>query len=221
MIIILYALVPAMLIASLFYYLDKHPEPVKIVIRAFFLGMLSVLVVFILHLFNPVPYPPGDGTFMNSLIISFYHAGTLEEIAKFVVFSFGIYSLRHFDEWYDGILYGVMIGLGFAFVENIDYFRRLLAENGIMLIVARSFLSMPLHALAGGIMGFFIGKARFTHDKKQAPLLILLALIVPILIHGLFDFVLFWKDIQLAWVSIPLVGYMWVHIMKLKKISQA
>ncbi len=221
MLIILYALIPALLIASIFYYLDKNREPVKIIMRAFFLGMFSVLLVFILHLFNPVPYPPRDGSFTSSLIISFYHAGTLEEIAKFVVFAFGIYSLRYFDEWYDGILYGVMIGLGFAFVENIDYFRRLLAESGVMLIVARSFLSMPLHALVGGIMGFFIGKARFTRDKKKAPLLIFFALIVPILIHGLFDFVLFWQDVQLAWVSIPLVGYMWVHIMKLKKISQA
>ena len=132
---IISALVPACVIAFLFYYLDKNKEPVKAVIRAFILGIISIPLLYLIYGLLPSSGLTPDGSFINSFMISFWDAGLHEEVSKFLVFALGIYSKKYFDEWYDGILYGVMIGLGFAFVENIFYFLDYFHLIGIEIIV--------------------------------------------------------------------------------------
>ncbi len=218
--ILLSAIIPVILIASLFYFLDRNREPLKVVIRAFILGMASIILLLFVLMFDPIPRPPQDGRFASAFILSFYHAGFYEELAKYLVFIFGLFYHRHFDEWYDGILYGVVIGLGFAFVENIKYFDRYLAEMGSQIIIVRSLFAMPMHALCGGIMGFYLGKAKFTPRRHRVVSLIFLALLVPILMHGLFDFVIFFYSVNLKLLAIPIVLFMWIRVLMMKRISQ-
>jgi RsiW-degrading membrane proteinase PrsW (M82 family) len=214
------AIVPVVFIASLFYFLDRNREPVKVVIWAFLLGMVSVLLLLFILMFNPIPRPPLDGRFVSSFVVSFYHAGFYEELAKYLVFMIGLSSHRHFDEWYDGILYGVMIGLGFGFVENIQYFDRYLTEMGSRIVIVRSLFSMPMHALLGGVMGFYIGKAKFTPRRHKVVSFLLLALLFPVLLHGLFDFVIFIYSLNMKLLAIPIVLFMWIRVLSMKRISQ-
>jgi len=217
--IVLSALLPACLIGLLFYLLDKHKEPLIICLRAFFFGILSVGLLILLELF--LPHPTATTHLQEVLWRAFYEASFKEEVAKFVMLLWAVYRHRHFDEWYDGLLYGVLIGLGFAFIENIKYFSDFLAEQGGSLVVARSILSMPVHALCGGIMGYYVGKAKFTLREGRVGLYFILALVVPIFIHGLFDFFVFYSDAGIKLLTVPLVLYMWIKTLKLKKESQA
>jgi RsiW-degrading membrane proteinase PrsW (M82 family) len=127
---------------------------------------------------------------------------------------------EEFDEWYDGILYGVMIGLGFAFIENIFYFINLYPVEGGSIIILRSLLSMPAHALECGIMGYFLGKAKFTEEQQKFPLLLSLALIIPVALHGFFDFVLIYYRINMQWLCVPTVIVMWIKVLQMKRVTQ-
>ncbi len=221
MAILLGALIPTFLIGSLFYLLDKNKEPLIVVLRAFYLGMFSIGLVVLFIWLSPLRIPAKDGQFTSSFEIAFYHAAFIEEFAKFLLFFLGLYFHRAFDERYDGILYGVMIGLGFAFIENILFFLKLVPEMGQSVIWSRSLLSMPLHALVGGMMGYYIGLARFTRYRWKWPFYMAFALFFPILVHGIFDFVLFFYTLNLKGLTIPIVLYMWFNVLKMKRQAQA
>lgn len=217
--IVLAALLPATLIATLFYYLDRNIEPTKEVLRAFGVGILSVILTLALAYFLRYGVI-ADGSFETSFINSFWNAAFIEELAKYSVFMLFIYKRKHFDEWYDGILYGIMVGLGFAFVENILYFSQLFETYGWTLVWTRSIFSMPIHALLGGIMGFFIGRARFSSNKSLSLSNMWFGLLIPISLHGLFNFFLMYHQSQLAIISFILSLSLWFVVLKLKKRSQ-
>ena len=149
---IIAAFFPAVLIIWLFYYFDKNKEPLKALIRAFILGIMSTFLVVLLYLIIPTFATSVEekGTLGVALSESFLGAGLHEELAKFLVFLFGISTKKYFDEWYDGILYGVIIGTGFAFIENIQYFSFFYELTGFEVLMKRSIYSMPMHALLGG-----------------------------------------------------------------------
>jgi protease PrsW len=220
MLIILYALFPAILIAGFFYLLDKHKEPVRLLFRAFAAGIAAVCILFVLHALIPEA-APFSSLFYLTLWQSFVEAAFREEVIKFVVFIAAFYRHPHFDERYDGMLYGALVGLGFAFIENISYFIRFGEEQGTQIYIARSVLSMPLHALVGSVMGYFVGRAKFASGKRQVPLLFLGAFFTPLLIHGLFNFFLLYYALSLQWVPIPLIAWLWTRVLRLKRLAQS
>jgi len=219
MLIVLYALCPAILIAGFFYLLDKHKEPVRLLFRAFAAGIVAVCILFILHNLFPESAPFSD-LFYLSLWQSFIEAAFREELIKFLVFMAAFYRHPHFDEWYDGMLYGALVGLGFAFIENVTYFFRFGQVQGAQIYIARSVLSMPLHALVGSVMGYFVGRAKFAARKQQFPFLIICAFISPLLLHGLFNFFLLYYTLPLQWLPIPLIAWLWARVLRLKRLAQ-
>src|SRR5262249_14068718 len=88
-------------------------------------------------------------------------------------------------EPFDGVLYGVIIGMGFATVENIEYVHQFGLETG----VSRFFLAIPAHAAFAVLMGYPVGRAKFSEGRRVW--LLLWGLFVAVLFHGSFDFFLF------------------------------
>lgn len=218
--LVLTAFLPAIAIGSLFYYLDKNKEPVKSLIRAFIMGMLAIPVTLLTYYLIPGSGFEADGTFYTSFILSFYDAALHEELAKYLIFIVGVYFMKDLDEWYDGILYGIMIGLGFGFVENVFYFFSYFDLHGTDLLIQRSVHSMPMHALIGGIMGYYLGKSKFTVQEDKIALFHLLSISIPIALHGAFNFVLLIGGIDLSFIAIWIVAFGWYKVMKMKKITQ-
>ena len=87
----------------------------------------------------------------------------------------------------DGIVYGVVVSLGFATYENYDYVFRL-AEiweiDPAQLAIWRSYSAVPMHGLNGCIMGFYFGMYAFSANKRY----LFLSLLVPFLLHGFYNF---------------------------------
>jgi RsiW-degrading membrane proteinase PrsW (M82 family) len=108
-----------------------------------------------------------------------------EEGSKFLVLRFYAYPKKIFREPFDGVIFGVMIGMGFATVENIEYVRQFGLETG----VSRFFLAIPAHASFAVLMGYPVGRAKFAPSGKVA--LLLKGLGMAVLFHGSFDFFLF------------------------------
>lgn len=100
-----------------------------------------------------------------------------------------IWKNKHFNEFFDGIVYACFIGLGFACIENIMYvFNTESLASAVHVGVMRALLSVPGHFLFAVIMGYFLGMAKFNPQKRGKYLLLSYA--CPVFAHGLFDYLL-------------------------------
>ena len=198
MLIIAVATAPALALIVYFYNKDKYEkEPLSLLAKAFFAGCLTIPLVLLVG----APLMLITRSINISLIKIFMHAfivaGLLEEGAKFIAFMFLIYNNKELNEPYDGIMYAVMISLGFAAVENIMYVASgyfSLGFFGLVRVgVLRAIFSVPAHALFAVIMGYYLGLAKFTKEVNTDKSLIYKGLLLAIFAHGLYDFLLFTK----------------------------
>ena len=188
----LYSLIPIILILYYVYSRDRFPEPPRIVFLTFILGAGTVLPISIL-----IPVFEGIIENFNLSLIgedfysSFVRAAFLEEACKWLVLIFFCVRNKEFNEPIDAIVYGVAASLGFAAYENWDYVTIALYESNDMassVAWIRSFTAVPLHALAGVFMGFFLIKSIFENENLKINLF--LSLFFPVCLHGLYNFIL-------------------------------
>lgn len=177
------AIAPGIAICLFIFHRDAYNrEPKLNLFVSFFLGAIIVLPVAYTELFfNQFP----DQTISGVAISAFLVVAFTEELGKFIILRFYSYPKKSFDEPLDGIVYGIMIGMGFATLENILYVQKFGMQTGFL----RMFLSVPAHATFGVLMGYHIGKAKF--DKPNSARLLLLGLFWAVLFHGIYDFFLF------------------------------
>ena len=88
-----------------------------------------------------------------------------------------------------------MVGMGFATLENVVYVYQYGLATGIM----RMFTAIPAHATFAIIMGFFLGKAKFTHRKVLY--FSIVSLIAAAVFHGSYDYFLFISFMPGLWVG--------------------
>ena len=113
-------------------------------------------------------------------------AAFVEEIVKFLAMKIGSWRYPGFNYRFDGIVYGVSAAVGFAVYENINY----VAMYGLETAIVRAFTAIPLHAFCGVFMGVIYSyskKAAILGNKGASIGYTLLALLVPMLIHGTYD----------------------------------
>ena len=106
----------------------------------------------------------------NALIGGFFAGGLVEESLKFSVFYFYVLKEKAFNEPMDAIVYGVVVSLGFATLENYDYVFRIAEEYEVSpldMAITRAFTAVPMHALCGVIMGFYFGMYAFVSGGKK------------------------------------------------------
>nr|WGE06724.1 glutamic-type intramembrane protease PrsW [Bacillus subtilis] len=199
---------PGIALLSYFYLKDQYDnEPVHMVLRSFFLGVVLVFpIMFIQYVLEKENV--GGGSFF----VSFLSSGFLEESLKWFILMISVYPHAHFDEHYDGIVYGTSVSLGFATLENILY----LIYHGVEHAFVRALLPVSCHALIGVIMGFYLGKARFSADKARVKWLIL-SLVVPSLLHGSYDFILTALSNWIYYMLPFMVFLWWFGLRKAKK----
>ena len=182
---LLITIVPSFLILLYFFFSDKFKEPKGTVAIVFVLGILICLPAGILNNFMFVNFG-GEGS-GKDLTHSFLGPAWTEEILKFLVLYAIVLRRSEFNEPMDGIVYGVVVSLGFATYENYDYVFRLAETWDIapqQLAIWRSYSAVPMHGLNGCIMGFYFGMYAFTANKK----FLVLSLLIPFLLHGFYNF---------------------------------
>ena len=178
------AVTPSLLILWFFHARDVYPEPARVLWATFGLGVLTIPAVLLTvwpvvavtgldHIANP---------YLGGFANAFIEAAIPEELFKFLVLY--LYASRHreFDEPMDGVVYGVAVALGFATLENVLY----ISGGGMGVAILRALTAVPGHAFAGAIMGYYVGQAKFRPQQRGK--LLTLALAVPIVLHGLYDF---------------------------------
>ncbi|KON87211.1 protease [Sporosarcina globispora] len=198
---------PGLALLSYFYLKDQYEsEPISMVFKTFLYGALLVFpIMFIQYVLET------EGVLQSSVVDAFLSSSLLEEFFKWFILFYTIYQHITFDEPYDGIVYGASVSLGFATAENIFYLIALGVEHAL----GRALLPVSSHALFGVIMGYYIGKGKFsaTSTKKW----IAFSLFIPFLLHGIYDYIL----ISLKhWIFImfPFMIFLWwLGLRKVKK----
>ncbi|MBQ5776376.1 MAG: PrsW family intramembrane metalloprotease [Bacteroidaceae bacterium] len=182
---VLLAIVPAVLLIFFIVGKDKkQPEPPGQLVKAFFYGVLSVFVTFAFHKVIDLFIYVGDATVGDMINRAFWEAAIPEEMSKLLMLWLLLRKNKYFDEHFDGIVYAVMIGLGFATVENLLY----MADNydrWAWVGTVRALLSVPGHYVFAVLMGYYYSLAQFSPRKRV--FYWIMALFVPILLHGLYD----------------------------------
>lgn len=215
-IIIFTALLPVAILAYYIYNKDKRsPEPTGQLVKAFLLGILSIPLSLCISL--PLGaihvYPAEITNIWDSIRTAFFGAAIPEEIAKFAIFWLIVRKNRYFDENLDGIVYAVFVSLGFAAIENIMY---LFSNYDTYLNVGinRALFAVPGHFCYGILMGYYYSLYRF--QPKASKMHLVLALIVPVIAHGIYDSILFIIDVAPA-VSFILIAVFTIFCQKMWK----
>ncbi|MBC7849839.1 MAG: PrsW family intramembrane metalloprotease [Chitinophagaceae bacterium] len=217
------ALAPGFAIMFYIYSKDKYDrEPFKNLLIAFILGVLSTVPAIIIQL---TLEPQVLGYFQTKSVgyyalFAFVVVGFGEELSKFIMLRFYAFRLKVFNEPFDGIIYSVMVSMGFATLENLNY----VWEYGYVTGIVRLFLSVPAHAAFGVIMGYHAGLAKF--DPAHSGAHLWKGLLLAAFFHGAYDFFLFLQESKEVTVYVStgllfagaLVSY-WIAIrMALKSI---
>jgi len=187
------AIAPALLLLWYFTSRDLYPEPRRLIWLTFALGFGAAAPAALIGetLFFPLA-DLASNPWIASAVIAFPIVAGIEELSKFAVLYFFCRKWNDFDEPMDGLVYGVAASLGFAAIENWSY----VYQSGLETALWRAVSAVPFHGMAGAIMGYYFGLAHFVPNKRR-PYLVL-ALLIPILLHGAYDYPLILQELLLA-----------------------
>lgn len=197
----LLAAAPALILLRYYYRQDRErPEPKGLVVRIFLFGIVATFVAvpfeLLMSLFQGLF---ADFPLLTALFKAFVVAALVEEYLKLTIVRLFAYRNRNFDEIMDGVVYTVVASLGFACMENILY----VMGGTIGTALTRAVTAIPLHATASGLMGYYIGRAKFADSPRRERALINKGLRIAIFVHGTYDFLLFSVPVLGSW---PLIG---------------
>ena len=186
------AVVPTSVYVGLFYWADRYErEPLWLAAVAFIWGAIPAIVVsLIAELAIGAPFVGNLGTLAEQIVSGAVVAPIIEEVAKgLALLAIFYWKRQEFDGVLDGIMYGALVGFGFAMTENFFYFVGAYAEGGFgalsVLIFLRAAVFGLNHAFYTGLMGVGLGLAR--NRRHQGPI-ILLGLVAAIFTHALHNF---------------------------------
>ena len=188
-------------LALLLYFIlsDKFKEPKKIIIITFLFGILITIPAGYLNHFIGKNFE-NESLINNALLSGFFAGGLVEEILKFSVLYFYVLREKEFNEPMDAIVYGVVISLGFATLENIEYvyFSK---YAGLDTAIIRAYSAVPMHCLCAVVMGYYFGSYVFSGEGKYMGL----ALIIPVVFHGTYNFLCVFPNNYFLFVVIILL----------------
>ena len=194
------AVAPGIALAVYIYYSDRwDPEPKKLAIKGFIWGALAVFpTIFYEQNFPKILGWEGSftDTWWQTVLYAFFGVALAEEVCKFFFLKEFIYEDPNFNDPFDGIVYGGLVGCGFATMENIMYVASFGYETGIL----RMLTAVPAHAFDGIILGYFMGKAKFSLNPWKH---LTLGLVTVILLHGTYDSI---AMSHFSWSIYPLFG---------------
>lgn len=205
------ALAPATVLLWYIYNKDKkQPEPTNWLLKAFGYGILSVLLSLIIIIPIEAIFGIGVDTDVYTSVVdafasAFISAAIPEELAKFTMLWLLLRKNPFFDEKFDGIVYSVCIGMGFAGIENIMYLIQ--SDSWISLGIVRALFSVPGHFLFAVLMGYYYSLYHFGIDRSNKTKAMILA--APILAHGIYDGILFSIDVDESLAVIGLILFLY------------
>lgn len=178
---LLVAIAPVLVLVMIFRHADAaRPEPKREVLATMALGFFACVPAAAIEVAEKRllgSWALAGGRFLDAYLV----AALTEESAKMLVVFIWPWR-RRFDEVMDGVVYTSAASLGFGLLENLVYVDARFAAlfcavpgvaplcsghtaagslEGVILGVVRAITAVPMHAVSSGIMGYYLGRARF------------------------------------------------------------
>lgn len=184
------AILPTLFLVWMIWWADRYErEPTHLLILAFAWGALPA--IFIALAAELVAGAPFNGNGLgNALVQSALIAPVVEEIIKgLALLGLIRFSRPEIDGVLDGIVYGALVGAGFAMSENFFYFLSAIPSGDWMLTVfLRAILFGLNHIFYTAIFGAAVGYAIRFSNRKIYSAIMLLGLLLAISAHGFHNF---------------------------------
>jgi protease PrsW len=170
----------------IFLWLDRFdPEPPQTLAFAFAWG--ATISVFFSGIINDI-----SQMFMGDLLTGIVSAPIIEEGSKGLgVLMIALLFRKDFDSVVDGIVYGGVVALGFATMENIDYYGVSLAQGGASSLIAtfvlRGVMAPFSHVLFTSMTGIGCGIARETHSLRVKLIATTMGILGAMILHALWN----------------------------------
>lgn len=185
------ATLPGLLICYAMFRADKYErEPLAPLVLAFAGGALATIPAIRAEEWAMDAW--GLRTSRNmaeNILLAFGVVAFWEELIKLLVLLL-VLPWRFFNEPIDGIVYAVMIAMGFATLENVAYMERF----GDDTLFIRAFTAIPAHLVFAVIQGYYVGKAKFLQEpvrRGQRRRMIVHGFMIAFLMHGVYDLLIF------------------------------
>ena len=205
--LLIVALLPPLYLLRAVYRLDKiEKEPAGFIRSLVLWGVIAVIPAVILEMaaqyafelmgINPL-------STIGLLIDNFIGVALVEEGVKYFFLSRKTFKSPEFNFRFDGIVYAVAVSLGFAAAENIMY----TFMYGLGASLFRAVTSIPGHAVFAIYMGHYYGTAKYMYEQGEVDAsrsYRRLALWIPVLLHGFYDYTL---STQSTWMVLVFILY--------------
>ena len=131
--------------------------------------------------------------------------GPVEELAKFLALLSSYFLIKkELNEPTDGLIYIACVALGFSLIEN--YFYAIRTPNSGYLLFFRLLISTPMHIFCS----IFMGLAFYVIVKlKKGIQLFFTSFAYAVLIHGLFDGIIFHSLLLIFLILVIKFSYLW------------
>ena len=214
---IILAILPILLVGILYYLRDTLKEPKKVLGSMFCFGLISALLVIAISFISLLIFPSyldvENASYLKIFIYSFIFTSLVEEGCKWIMVYKIAFKSQEFDQLYDIVLYSVFVGLGFATIENLIYI--VPSVYGVWIAMFRAITAIPAHTCFGTFIGYYLAMYKKFNQKRY----LIMSLLVPVLLHGLYDFLLYSENIYMAAIFLILItGMLIVTIIKVNKI---
>lgn len=175
----------------------SEPEPGRLIRQTMYVGFsavafasfANVLVMIVFGLPLNMLEAHSTPSLKHLAVLAVFLAGPIEELIKYIVLRYSVYTAREFNQVFDGIVYGIIVALVFSLVENIGYYQMIQANFSTLAFVIgvmyRSIFTTLLHVTATGIAGYYVGRAKF--DPANSTKLLVQGLVYASLLHGSFN----------------------------------
>lgn len=216
------AVLPSILLGYYIYKNDKMgKESSKLLLKLFLGGIgsafLTIIFGQILCDLFPILDTDNSTNYIELFVAIFFGVALLEEFFKWIMLKTYTWKNKEFNHIYDAIVYAVFVSLGFATFENILY----VSTGGLSVAILRAIVSVPGHAFNGVSMGYHYGiskQAQFNSNKVLSNRHLAYSLIMPTILHGVFDYLL------MANTNITLIIYItfivFLYISSFAKVRQ-
>lgn len=218
------AVIPAIFLLVKIYRADRREkEPPQLLTSLVFCGILATAIALVAEkvgfwLLGCV-WP--ENSLIYQLIEYFVIVAFAEEGAKYYLMKKRTWMTPAFNFTFDGVVYAAFVSLGFALWENISY----VTSYGLDVAVIRAVTAIPGHACFGVFMGAFYGAAKkyeglcdLATSKKYRRL----TLIVPALLHGLYDFTASMESQTGGWLFLMyLIALFLTAFLMVRKLSRS
>ena len=195
-VLILAALLPPLFLMYRVYRLDSiEKEPGKLLFKLFLFGVIATIPAIFLELILGRILVDIIGRFrMTDTLLQIYYildnlvcVALVEEGLKFFFLKIGSWKDKAFNYRFDGVVYAVMVSLGFAAAENVLY----VMDYGISNALMRAVTAIPGHCIFGIYMGTYYAYAKFFEKQGSRGSMryeLFKALAVPTILHGIYDY---------------------------------